>query len=425
MSNLRLFMWQGALLIGSITLSFSLAGKTFAQTNMTSPPVHTVPLAAKAYARLQQALSFYEIAASHPETFPWPTIPETKLLHSGDRDSAILLIRQRLRTTGDLAANIPDSKKYDDDLEKAIIRFQWRHGLKSDGVIGEHTREAMNVSPQDRVKQIQINMQRWAHLEKILGNRFVMVNVPEFQLHLFDHDQERLTMKVIVGKPSRPTPDITSKITRLIFNPRWSVPHLIAQRDIVPKVLADPNYLSNNQIRIFNNEEANAYEISPQEVDWSNAQENGFHYHFKQDPGFNNALGLVKFEFVNTHDIYLHDTPSKNLFDQEIRAFSSGCVRLEKPFSLVDYLTQGDASIDHDIIREKLNDKTTAIFKLDHSIPIIITYITAWVDNNNIAHFINDIYGEDGMTASVQARADEEMVNEPEQAPPENQSFSN
>lgn len=383
-----------------------IASTSGMMTTANADDTQTAPQASYAamnYARLKAELPYYQEAANHPDKYPWPTIPATKkLLHVGSHNDVVLLIKQRLKTTHDLDPNSPQTNVFDKPLAEAIKTFQSRHGLTPDGVIGTDTRNAMNVTPGVRAKQIEVNMQRWAEIAQDMGDRFVLVNIPEYQLHVIEHDHDALTMKVVVGKPTRQTPELSSEITRIVFNPYWNVPHTIARRDIIPKVLRDGSYLYTNKIRIFSSQEEDAYELSPREVNWEDAHENGFSYHFRQEPGIKNALGLVKFEFQNDHDVYLHDTPAKDLFAKDTRDFSSGCIRLEKPFALVAYLTQNDARINAEKVRSKLVSHKTSYFKIENPIPIYIAYLTTWVDSKGIVHFANDVYQRDSGTPPEQ-----------------------
>lgn len=354
------------------------------------------------YLRLKEVLPIYEDAVLHP----WPTIPEPEgLLHVGTRSDIIPLIREHLKRTHDLDDVSVNNDHFDKTLAAAVKLYQWRHGLKPDGVIGEKTIAELNIPPEQRLQQIRLNIQRWEQLSDQLDDRYVMVNIPEYALHLVDHGKEVLNMKVIVGKPELPTPELSSTITRLVFNPPWNIPVRIARNDIIPKVLENPHYLDENNIRIFNSPEENAYEIDPQNLDWNNMIEDGSNYHFRQDPGQKNALGLVKFEFQNSHDVYLHDTPAKNLFSLDERDMSHGCIRLENPFSLVSYLIQNDVRLNDEVIGEILEQQKTRYVRIQHPIPIIITYITAWVDDNQILHFADDIYNHDEMPGQPAALA--------------------
>jgi murein L,D-transpeptidase YcbB/YkuD len=377
--HVRLFMQKSILVCA---FAFCAA---HAEVSDSTPPAAVN----KNYTLLAEVLPLYE----HALIVPWPTIPETsRLLHKGSNNQTVLLLRERLQATRDLPLVMPNTTKFDKALEVAVKLFQWRHGLKADGVVGAGTRAALNVSPEVRVQQIRTNMQRWAQLSNQLQGRYVLVNIPEFQLHLIDDDSEVLTMKVIVGKPTRQTPELTSHITRIVFNPKWNVPAMIAKNDIVPKVIENPAYLNSEGIRIFNSDQSDSYELSRSDIDWEDARANGFPYNFRQDPGAKNALGLVKFEFQNTHDVYMHDTPAKNLFASDVRDFSSGCIRLEKPFALVDYLTLHDDRIDAEKIQDTLASQKTTYFRVDNPLPIVVAYLTAWVDDKGYTHFADDIY---------------------------------
>jgi murein L,D-transpeptidase YcbB/YkuD len=276
------------------------------------------------------------------------------------------------------------------------MTFQSTHGLNPDGVVGNDTREALNISPEQRVMQIQVNMARWAKLSKELGDHYIIVNIPAFTMNLVENGNSVLNMKAIVGKPERPTPEIESTVTRIVLNPYWNVPKLIAQKDIIPKIINDPGYLDEMNIKILNREDdSDSYEIDPGEIDWQAVEAEGFQYHFRQDPGENNALGLVKFEFENSHDVYMHDTPAKELFDAEKRDFSSGCIRLEKPFELVTYLMAQNENWSEERMQSILDAGKTSYIKIARPMPVIIAYLTAFVDDSGQLQFRNDIYGWD------------------------------
>jgi murein L,D-transpeptidase YcbB/YkuD len=361
----------------------SLASSTY--NNATS-------IATKNYVALQQALAIYKNAATHP----WPLLSKAGLLKPGMKSNEVMILRNRLEATGELKSH--DSialDTYDEELANAVRTFQTCHGLNPDGIVGHDTRAELNISPLQRIQQLQINMARWAKLSSELNNDYILVNVPDYKLDLVENGMTVLSMKAIIGKPTRPTPEINSTVTRIILNPYWNVPKLIAQKDIVPKILENPNYLQEMHIKVINREEDNSPEINPQEIDWQAAAEKGFQYHFRQDPGEYNALGLVKFEFQNSHDIYMHDTPAKTLFDADKRAFSSGCIRLEKPFELVNYLMENNKNWSAERMETILSEGKTSYIKLAKPIPVIITYLTAWVADDGNIQFRDDIYGWD------------------------------
>jgi L,D-transpeptidase YcbB len=343
-------------------------------------------------AKLQVTLQSYQAEAAKP----WAPLPNNiKNLRLGDKNIDIALLRQRLKVTKDLASNTIESDEFDQVLLNAIKVFQWRHGLKSDGVIGNDTLAELNIPTQQRIQQIQLNIKRWEQLSSHLSNRYILVNIPEYQLHLIDNNKEVITMKVIIGKPTRKTPELSSMITHLVLNPYWSVPKIISQQDIVPKVIADPEYLKKENIRIFKENSYGSSQIASTDINWEDAKVNGFKYFLRQDPGVNNALGQVKFEFDNIHSVYLHDTPHKELFTQNNRDLSSGCVRLEYPLTLVSYLVPKDETENQQRVFDLINSKKNSYFTLKHPIPIHITYITSWVDSYGYLHFAPDIYKKD------------------------------
>lgn len=341
---------------------------------------------------LKNMLTVYQYAAQHD----WPIIPDNARFKPGRRNGYVSIIRDRLTLTGDLisAEDLEDKNIFDHSLLEAIKSFQERHGLKADGVIGQKTRQALNVTPQERVKQIEINMQRWEYLSHKLTDRYVMVNVPDFHLYLIEDGKKVLTMKAIVGKPTHQTPEVFSKISTIVFKPYWNVPPKIARKDIMTKAIEDPNYLYENNIHVYRDDD-HTNEINDQYVDWSAAREEGIEYHFRQDPGEKNSLGLVKFEFPNPYDVYLHDTPAKNLFSEDVRDFSHGCVRLENPFALVAYLMKDNPKWDDERLGNLLAENKPSYVNVDEPIPVVITYITAWIDENGKLNFRDDIYGRD------------------------------
>jgi murein L,D-transpeptidase YcbB/YkuD len=349
-------------------------------------------IAEKNYNALEEALPMYEQAI----ITPWPTIPTHVRLKPGMKNISVMALRGRLKATKDLLPEDDTGRTlYDHALTLAVKHFQIRHGLNPDGIVGPETLYELNISPEERLHQIKVNMERWSKLSNELGDRFIMVNVPDYQLDLIENGQRVLSMKAIVGKPDRPTPEIFSTITRVVFNPYWNVPKMIANEDIIPKILKNRNYLDDMHIRILDRQVDDAYEINPDEVDWKSASEEGFQYHFRQDPGNNNALGLIKFEFNNANDIYLHDTPARNLFNQTHRAFSSGCIRLEKPYDLAYYLMRNDPNWNEEKLESYLGAGTTKYVKVSNPTRVIITYLTSWVDDNGNVQFRDDVYGWD------------------------------
>jgi len=340
------------------------------------------------YYRLKKALDYYESL----ETRSWPVLSAFNF-KKGAAYPEIPELRERLRLTGDLpASSDAQSEVYDNALWQSVRSFQWRHGLKPDGVIGLRTQRELNVSPFERAEEIRRNMQRWAALPPTLGKRFIFINIPEYRLDLIEDGKSVLHMKIIVGKPDRPTPELSSVITRAELNPYWNIPPEIAKKDILPKILKDPHYLEEMNIKVVQHRKSQVLEVNSTNIDWQGAYKNGFAYEFRQEPGENNSLGLVKFDFSNSYSIYMHDTPAKELFDRDNRTFSSGCIRLEKPFVLLSYLLQDNPQWNLQRIAETLQSGKLTIIKTK-PFPIYIIYATAWIDRQGILHFRSDPYG--------------------------------
>ncbi len=326
----------------------------------------------------------------------WARLRIKNSLSVGEHNKNVPIIRDRLITLGDMSKRYAsNSTLFDENLQHSLAQFQWRHGLKPDGELGKKTLQALNVPPSQRLRQLQLNMQRWAKVPDHVGSHYIKVNIPSYRLDIIKDGKSVMDMRVVVGKPKRPTPTLYSKVQTLVFNPKWNVPTLIANKDIVPKVLEDENYLAENDIKILSSWEKDAYTIDPKEIDWEKAKENGFQYRFSQAPGDLNALGRVKFIFLNKHDVYLHDTPQKGLFNKIQRAFSSGCIRAEKPFQLVEYFIKDDSQIDQEKVVDYLNNKKMKYVRMKNPVPIYVTYITAWVDKDGMTHFREDIYKKD------------------------------
>lgn len=351
------------------------------------------------YLRLSQALAYYQ----QTDTNNWPVVPaQPAVLKHGVQHHTVQLLRQRLQLMGDLASNQNlESDQFDSELEAAVKNFQARHGLKVDGVVGIKTRKELNISPQYRIEQLKTNIRRWQELSNALGDHFVMVNIPDFHLYLVYGDKEIFKTKAIVGKTELPTPELFSKITTIVLNPYWHIPDSIAKNDIIPKIIRNPNYLNEKNIKVFSMVHGRKIEIDPSSVDWSNTSRYGSNFIFQQEPGPDNSLGLIKFEFQNEQNVYLHDTPSKELFDANIRNFSHGCIRLEKPFELAWYLLQNNPEWNNYNFEQILASGETKFIRLKSPIPIVITYITAWVDSNGQLNFRDDIYQRDGQAEEI------------------------
>lgn len=358
-------------------------------------PAETFPVASisSVTAPLYEEIKRYQKASEQP----FDAIPLMRLKYHS-RNQYVVMLRNRLELTGDLNAEEDNhSSNFDKNVLTAVKQFQSRHGLKDDGIVGVATLAELNITPIDRVKQLQANFQRLQQLFTQLGDRYILVNIPDFKFHLVENGHEVLTMNAIVGKPDWPTPELTSRVTRIVFNPFWNVPDNIATNDVIPKIMSDPYYLNDMHIRIYIPHGKNDLEeVSNRDVNWEKvAYREKPPYLFRQDPGDGNALGLVKFEFANEHSVYMHDTPAKNLFSQEVRALSHGCIRLENPFALVEYLIKDTPQWDNGKIQNVLDSRKTTYVRIGKAIPIYITYLTAWVDDKGLVNYRGDIYNKD------------------------------
>ncbi len=315
-----------------------------------------------------------------------------KTLRIGKKDPRVVELRRRLMGSGDLEQQAGLSDTFDSYVDAALRRFQLRHGLIPDGVMGEDTVKALNVPADVRLRQLETNLVRVRAMSGNLGDRYVMVNIPAAEIEAVENGRVRSRHTAVVGKIDRQTPILNSKIYELNFNPTWTVPVSIIRKDLIPKMKEDPEYLAKNKIRIFNwrgNEE-----ISWQQIDWNT--EEATNYRFTQDPGQENSLGSVRINFHNKHQVYLHDTPSKTLFGEGYRFHSSGCVRVQNVRELVTWLLQSTTpDWDRTKVDSVIRSGAREDVKLKRSIPLYMAYVTAWANADGVVHFRDDIYNRD------------------------------
>ncbi|TYP87063.1 murein L,D-transpeptidase YcbB/YkuD [Nitrosomonas communis] len=330
----------------------------------------------------------------------WTMIPETPLIRPNMNHAIIPLLRSRIaqifamhgNSSYDIVSSENGSEKYDSELVNAIKIFQEQHGLNADGVIGPNTRAALNKTPEQKIRQLRINMERLRWMPRELGDRYLLVNIAGFRLTAIEYGKHVLNMRIIVGRDYRSTPSFNSRISHLILNPYWNVPNSIAQQDLLPKQQNNSNFFTSQKIRVYVNNAGHYEEIDSDLINWHAVGKN-FPYVLRQEPGEKNALGTIKFMFANRFSIYLHDTPSKQLFQKDIRMFSSGCIRLEKPLQLAGFiLNEPNAATD---IGDKIESGKTITVNLSKHLPIYLIYLTAWVDETNNIYFASDIYGRD------------------------------
>lgn len=329
----------------------------------------------------------------------WPKVGYVRKLEPGQTHAIVPDIRARLLLSGDLKKRRwAEPEVYDDDLVQAVKKFQLRHGLNDDAVVGQETLFELNAPAEERVKQLKLALERIENLPlEDMARGAVVVNLPSFHLDVVEDNEVMLTMRVVVGQSSsrHHTPLLHSEINTIVFHPTWHVPHSIAVREMLPKLKTDPSYLQRNNYKVVKSDASGTSEIDAASVDWPAAEEENFLYSFHQRPGDNNALGTIKFVFPNRYSVYLHDTSGRSLFAHNRRDLSHGCVRVEKPLDLAVFLFAGDTSWPEEKIRAKLKASGEQGVALKKKMPVYFIYHTAWVDPWGIVNFRRDIYGHD------------------------------
>jgi murein L,D-transpeptidase YcbB/YkuD len=340
------------------------------------------------YRQLIDALGKYQQLSAHGG---WPEIPSGPTIRLGDSDDRVPLLRALLLKTGDLEEGTAATHDYDQVTRKALRVFQTRHGLVADGVIGPKTLEALNVSVEERIHQIELNLERWRWMPKSFGKRYLRVNVAGFFLEVIEDGETVLQMPVIVGTQYRKTPVFSARMTYLEFAPYWTVPPTILREDKLPKIKRNPDYLIEKHFRIISREDREVT-IDPLEIDWATVKASSFPGLLRMEPGPWNPLGRVKFMFPNKFNVYLHDTNETYLFGNNVRPFSSGCIRVKRPHDLASYLLKKD--FDQERLQELLAGTVPEQVSIK-PLPVHIQYWTAWVDRDGLVHFRPDVYFRD------------------------------
>ncbi|UUP19127.1 hypothetical protein NTH_03617 [Nitratireductor thuwali] len=322
----------------------------------------------------------------------WPVVPANKKLQLGVIDPDVEVLRRRLMISGDLSQRAGMSPAFDSYVDSALKRFQTRHGLPADGVTGRYTYSALNVSAPIRLGQLETNLVRLRAMMGDLGQRFVTVNIPAAEIEAVENGRVVLRHTAVVGKIDRQTPVLNSRIHEIILNPYWNAPVSIVRKDIIPYVRENPNYLAENNIRIIG---PDGTEIDPLMVDWSTDE--AANYRFRQDPGKINAMASVKINFPNPHAVYMHDTPQQQLFRDQERFHSSGCVRVQNVRDLVTWLLRDTPGWDRRTIETSIKTEEDKRIPVADPVPVYFTYISAWSTGDGVVHFRDDIYGRDGV----------------------------
>jgi murein L,D-transpeptidase YcbB/YkuD len=349
------------------------------------------------YKALQKALVKY---LKIREEGGWEPVYLSRKLKPGMRDRGVYSLRERLRATGDYegCSESEEEERYDRCLQEAVKHFQKRNGLKSDGVVGPVTVKVLNQSVDERITKIRLNLDRIKWLKKRDAKRHVIINIPAFTLYFEEDGKLIQTMRVITGKPNHPTPIFSDTVEYIVLNPYWNIPKSIIQKEMIPKLMRNPNAMARQGIEIHAGWGKDAEKISGGSVNWAQYRySKTMPFRFAQVPGTKNALGKVKFLFPNKFSVYMHDTPTKHLFKRNKRAFSHGCIRLQKPRELMRTFSTFNDNLDFDDAQKILKGKKKTYVNLKEKVPIDVVYLTAWVDYDGKLQFRDDVYHYDKM----------------------------
>lgn len=379
----------------------SIINKSIKTNNFNSALKIILP-ESRVYYSLREALKGYETISANGG---WQPVPPGPTLKKGARNARIVFLKHRLYASGDLklyANQNPEqylnNNLYDDQLFAAVSEFQKRHGLKQDGEVGTNTLKALNVPLDYKITSIKINLDLWRKLPKNLGEKYILVNVPAFKLYGVENNQKTLDMRVIVGRLDWNTPVFSEYMEYVVINPFWNIPSSIFVDEVLPEIKKDPDYLKKKNIELVSLSDA-AVESS-EYVNWYEVDPKNFNYRLRQQPGAANPLGKLKFMLPNKHSVYLHDTPTKSLFNRSNRRFSHGCIRVEHPLDLADFVFNDDNNWDAQKVQNAINSGASNNVYLKQPIPVHILYFTVWVEDDGSIHFRDDVYNFFGGNSS-------------------------
>jgi murein L,D-transpeptidase YcbB/YkuD len=352
------------------------------------------------YRALQQSLGEYRrIAAAGG----WARIPPGPRLAVGAKGNRVAALRARLQET----LKPTDPSAFDRDLQRSVKKFQRRHGLSPTGKVDPATLEALNAGVEDRIRQIELSLERARAFPATFGPRYILVNIPDATLSVVEDDSVVLSMRAGIGKTDRQTPVLVDTMTSVVFNPTWNIPPVIIAEDILPKVIEDSDYLEEKNIRVLRGWAKGAVEVDPDDVEWEQVTPKAMPYRFLMASGPQNPLGDVKFLFPNAEHVYIHDSPQRALYRSDHRLFSSGCVRVERARDLAAYLLRDSPRWSSEKLAESFESDGEKSVSLKHPIPVYFIYLTAWVGEDGALHFRPDIYGRDELLAGrMPERAD-------------------
>jgi murein L,D-transpeptidase YcbB/YkuD len=340
------------------------------------------------YIHLKNAYARYLEVAAHGG---WGEVAYGDSFVMNKKDPRVLALRKRLAASGDLSKDKVKGNKFDASLRDAVGRFQARHGLSPTGVVDSNTVDVLNVPVAERLREMQLNLERWRWISDDLGPFYVVINIPEYKLRVMDQGKMVDSMRVIVGRYYHPTPVFSDSISTIILNPDWAVPATIARNELLPMAQQDSTYLIKRKIHVYRGSGARMVEIPSDTVQWANVEKTSFPYSLRQEPGPENPLGRIKFLLPNQFDVYLHDTPSTELFQQDQRDFSYGCVRLQRPIRFA-----GDLLDPQQWPEQKIDDMIATgqpdTLRINPPVPVSFQYWTCWVDDDGQVQFRDDVY---------------------------------
>ncbi len=351
-------------------------------------------------------------------------IPKFRLLKEGSISPIVSILRNRLLESQDLLSNVciideeSNEEKtlitegsntiendcfntFDENVQKAVISFQQSPGLEPDGIVGKITKKYLNIPIEEKIRKMRLNLERMRWMPRTLGEKYLLVNIPEYKLRLYDKDEVALDMKIVVGDKEHPTAVFSNKMSFIVLNPYWRIPQSIVKKEIVPKIVEDITYLDDKGINLHENWNHNSQKYETRNINWTiyakNIEENKtvLPIRFIQVPSDTNPLGRMKFMFPNRYSIYIHDTPTRQHFDYNKRAYSHGCIRVEDSKKLLEVIAQKDSNIDYEEANIILEDIDKKDLKLENKIPVHMVYLTSWIDQEGKLQFRDDIYNHD------------------------------
>jgi L,D-transpeptidase YcbB len=355
-------------------------------------------LSSQTVAATEQAIQQYQQIVGNGG---WPMVPAGQQLRLGSNGPAVVALRRRLVVSGDIGSETGASPVFDSYVEAGVRRFQARHGINETGVVNQQTAAALNVSAETRLRQLEINLVRLRSFSRDLGNRYVTANIPAASVETVENGAVVTHHIAGVGKIDRQSPVMQTKAIQINFNPFWTVPASVIRKDLIPKMQADPNYLHDNHIRVYNKDNQ---ELQPDQINWRSME--ALNYRFRQDTGGDfNSLGVVRIDIANPYGVYMHDTPAKGVFGDDFRFVSSGCIRLQNVRDYVAWLLRENPGWDRDHIDEVIRSGERVDVKLEPAVPVYWVYVTAWGAPDGVTQFRDDIYQKDGFGGAPSANA--------------------